>query len=1005
MKSKLNWKFLLGTGCLLLISSLGSFVFAGGINPSGNHPETGIYAGYQKLAGNVSGQVTDDQKNPVAGVSVFVKGSSAGTITDDQGKYSIPANAGDVLVFSSIGFETSEIKYKGQKTLNIMLVNTSSSLDQVVAIGYGTTTRKEVTGSVTTLKAADFNKGTVVNPIGLIQGKVPGLSITRSNGSDPNGGYQILLRGLNTLSGGKQPLIIVDGIIGTNTLAMLDPNEIESVDVLKDGSAGSIYGTRATNGVILITTKKAKQGAVRYELTTNLSTDVPAEHRRFFNADEYRKVVQDYYPDLLQSLDKGASTNWMKEITRSPVSQQYSFAATGGTDKINFRADLYYKDNQGIVKRSSAKTLTPSIIVSSTGLNGRLKIDARLMYSFIKREGGNNNAIFQATVRNPTWPVYDSTDAGHGGYYTVTSASLQPNPVAMINEHVRNTEEQLFSGDLMASYKLFDALKLNLHYSYNSDQDYTGDYMTRYYPDLGTNGEANVSTNFTHDILFEPGVEYKKSFGSHNLQAVGGYSYFENQYEFLGADNHDFPLDDFSYYNIGAGSALGQGLAAMSSSKSSNKLISFFGRVMYNYKQKYLFSASARYEGSSRFGINNKWGMFPSVSVGWRITEEEFARNIPVLSTLKLRAGYGVTGNQDIPNYQSISRVGTTSRLFYNNGEWLNSYAPSGNPNPDLRWEKKGEFDAGIDFGLWNNRITGTFDYYTRRVSDLLWNYSVPVPPNVFPTTYANVGIMQNRGIELSLTADVVRAGRFNWATTILYSRNRNKLVSFSNAARGYKLDFLKVNPVNGTWSQLVLEGQPVGNFVAPIYLGVKDNGEAIYKDVNNDGKIDVASTDDREIVGNAYPKFELGWTNQIRYGRFDLSFFFRGVFGHSLVNYERALYENWKPLLSGTNLVKSILDYPDYTGVTTYDSRYVEKASYIKFENLALGYTIRMPNVGSLRVYASCQNLFTVTDYKGVDPEVPISNFDLRPAVNGVENLNYYPYTKTFLIGANLNF
>ena len=366
MKSKLNWKILHATGCLLIVSSLGSFAFAGDMNTIGVYSGSVTDIRNGKVAANLSGQVTDDQKNPVAGVSVSIKGTATGTTTDDQGRYSIQANEGEIIIFSSIGFETSEIKYRGQKTLNIVLANASSGLDEVVAIGYGTTTRKEVTGSVTTLKAADFNKGTVVNPIGLIQGRVPGLSITKSNGSDPNGGYQILLRGLNTLSGGKQPLIIVDGIVGTNTLDMLDPNEIESVDVLKDGSAGSIYGTRATNGVILITTRKAKQGAVRYELTTNLSTDVPAEHRRFFNAGEYRKVVRDYYPDLLQSLDKGASTNWMKEITRSPVSQQYSFAATGGTDKINFRADLYYKDNEGIVKRSSAKTLTPTIFVSNS---------------------------------------------------------------------------------------------------------------------------------------------------------------------------------------------------------------------------------------------------------------------------------------------------------------------------------------------------------------------------------------------------------------------------------------------------------------------------------------------------------------------------------------------------------------------------------------------------------------------------------------------------------------
>jgi TonB-linked SusC/RagA family outer membrane protein len=954
----------------------------------------------------VTGTVTDKQGNPLQDVSVKIKGSSTGTTTDKNGNFTINVEKGQVIEISFVGYSNQEITYTGQSNLVIQMDVGYQSMDEVVAIGYGTTTKKEVTGSVTTLKADDFNKGAILNPIGLIQGKVPGLAITRTDGSDPNGGFQILLRGLNTLAGGKQPLIIVDGIVGTNTLDMIDPNEIESVDVLKDGSAASIYGTRATNGVILITTKRPKIGKVSYEFSNQLSTEVLSEKSRFFSPAEFRTVVKEYYPNLVETLDKGYNTNWLKEITRKPLRQQYSFSASGGTENINFRANLFYKDDQGIVKKTGAKTMTPSIFVSSTGLNGRLKVDARLMYSFIKREGaGNNNAIFQAVVRNPTEPVYDSSDVIHGGYYTVVNSSGQLNPVAMINEHTNNIEEQAFAGDVMASYKIWEALKVNVHYSYNSNQNFQGTYYGKYYPELGTNGDATVSTRFNHNILFEPGLEYKKTFGGHKITAMAGYSYFENQNESLGANNYDFAVEDFSYNNIGAGSALGSGLAGMSSNKNSNKLISFYGRVMYNYREKYLLSASARYEGSSRFGANNKWGLFPSVSVGWRVTEENFAKNLSWLSSLKLRAGYGVTGNQDIDNYLSISRIQTTNRLFYYNGQWLNTYAPASNPNADLKWEKKGEFDVGVDFGLFKNRLTGTFDFYSRRVSDLLWNYDVPVPPNVYPTTFANVGIMENHGIELSLSADIVKSKTLTWNTTVLYSQNKNKLVSFSDAVRGYKLDFLKVNPVNGTWSQLILEGQPIGNFVAPLYIGLDSTGEAIYKDFDGDGKIDVGSQDDRTIVGNAYPKFTLGWTNEIRYKQFDLSFFFRGVFGHSLVNYERALYENWKSLVNGRNIVKSVLDNPDYQGINVYDSRYVEKASYIKLEYITIGYNFKLTKQNMLRVYATAQNLLTITDYKGVDPEVPISNFDLRPAVNGIENLNYYPYTRTFLLGFNINF
>lgn len=978
--------------CLLLILMFSSF-------------SPGISDKIPDRVDKVSGIVTDNNGVPLSGISITIKGSKTGVSTDNDGHFTININTGQTLVFSSVGYETTEVKYTGQSTIDVSLKIVATQLNEVVAIGYGTVKKKDVTGAVTSIKEDDFNKGSVINPMGLIQGKVPGLSITRTSGSNPNGGYQILLRGLNTLSGGKSPLIIVDGIIGENMLSMLDPNEIESVDVLKDGSAASIYGTRATNGVILITTKRAKAGQVSYDFRTYGSTERIAEKSRFFTPEEYRKTLEKYYPDLQTVLDAGHSTDWLKEITRKPVSQYYSFSATGGTSTLNFRADLYYKKDQGIVKNSEATTVTPSIFVSATGLDGKLKIDTRLIYSNIKRKGGNTNAIFQAVVRNPTQPVYDSTDISHGGYYTDITSSGQLNPVAMINELQNDVTGNFFTGDVLASYKIIPSLKFNIHYSFNTHQRYSGTYQTKYFPELGTNGNATVSSSSDADQLFEPGFEFKMKKGDHNIQAIGGYSYYEYKTQGLDINNYDFPVESFSYNNIEAGSALGLGLASMDNNKASNKLISFYARVIYNFQQKYLLSLSGRYEGSSKFGVNNKWGFFPAISAGWRITEENFAKGIHWLNSLKLRAGYGVTGNQDIPNYQSISRISTTNRLFYYNGQWLNSYAPSSNPNPNLKWEKKGEFDVGIDFSLFQYRLSGTLDYYNRRVSDLLWNYTVPVPPNVYPTTYTNVGVISNKGFEASLTGTIVKSSNFEWESTVLYSQNKNKLVSFSDAPRGYKLDFLQVNPVNGTWSQLILEGQPIGNFVAPIYTGLDEDGMPIYKDVNGDGKIDAASQDDRAIVGNAYPKFNLGWTNQFKYKKFDFTFFFRGVFGHSLVNYERALYENWKPFLNSRNVVRSILDNPGYKGDNVYDSRYVEKASYVKLDNITLGYTTKFQGKNQVRVYATCQNLFTITNYKGVDPEVSIGSFDLRPAVNGIENLNYYPYTITILLGVNVNF
>lgn len=953
---------------------------------------------------NITGKVVSEQALPVGGATIEVKQTGVTTVTNNSGEFSIALQKGQTLVISSVGFETLEFSYKGEASPSILLKTAFAQLDEVVAVGYGTVTKKEVTGAVVTVKAKDFNKGDMSNPMGLIQGKVPGLSINKAGGSDPNSGYQIQLRGLNTLSAGKSPLIIVDGVMDVN-LSTIDPNQIESFDVLKDGSAAAIYGTRATNGVILITTKRASIGEVKYEINTFISTEKIVEDNRYLSADEYRQTIQQYYPSMTY-LDKGQDTKWMDQVTRTPINQNYSFSASGGTKKINFRANLYYKADQGILKNSDTKTFTPSIFVSQTGLNDRLKIDYRLSYSLIKRNFANYGAMGQATWRNPTEPVYDPADVAHAGYYTVTTSSGYLNPVAMLDQGVNDRDDGNMIGDINASFKILPDLKAVLHGAYNSFRSYGGTYKTKYYPEVGTDGYATAASNYNSNFLIEPGLEYKKKFGNHNLQLIGGYSYYENQGNTLSNYNYNFDLDDFSYYNIGSGYALTAGLAGMSTNKSVNKLIAFYGRAIYNFNEKYLLSVSLRHEGSSRFGENNKWGNFPAVSVGWRINEEDFIKNTTWISNLKLRLGYGVTGNQDIANYLSLSRIAVGNRQFFYAGNWTNTYRPASNPNPDLKWEKKAEYNAGLDFGFFNNRLSGSIDYYIRKVSDLLWSYAVPVPPNVYNSTYANVGTMQNTGIEIALNGDIIRSRDLTLSTNVIYSSNRNKLISFSDPSKGYTLQYLKINPAATTWTQLVLEGQPLGNFMAPIYLGADANGNAIYKDVNKDGVINTESELDRENVGNAYPKYELGWNTSLQYKNFDFSFFFRGVFGQSLLNYERVFYESWKPFLSGRNILKSTLtNTPEYKGQNTYDNRFVEKASFIKLNNVSIGYTLNLRKGNTIHFFATGQNLMTISDYSGADPEAIINDFNLSTATSGNENLSYFPFTKTFTIGFNYKF
>lgn len=954
----------------------------------------------------ISGKVSDAQGQPLAGVSVSVRESNTTTQSDSQGNFSLAVQKGQTVSFTMVGYESKEIVYQQPSDLTFQLQISYGTLEEVVAVGYGTVTKKEVTGSVVTVKAKDFNKGDVNNPMGLVQGKVPGLTITKVQGSDPNQGFQIQLRGLNTLSGGRGPLVIVDGIQGNNTLNMIDPNDIESIDVLKDGSAAAIYGTRATNGVILITTKRPEVGNVKFELNNFVSTEVKAEDKRSLTAAEYRDVLAQYYPDR-QYLDKGEDTDWFKEVTRSPINQNWSFSASGGTRKINYRAGLYYRVDEGLVQRTSARTLTPSLFVSQTGANDKLKIDYRLMYSHVKRQWANPGVLSQAAWRNPTESVFDPADQAHGGYYTVVTASGYMNPVAMIREREDDVDDRFLSGDINASYQLFKGFKLTMHGSYNSKQNYAGMYQSRYYPDLGMNGNAVVYTTYTNDVLFEPGFEYKKNFKGHNIQAIGGYSYFENQYRQLWANNYNFDLDNFSYNNLGSGYALTDGLADMTTNRNENLLIAFYGRVIYSFLDKYLLAASVRHEGSSRFGANNKWGTFPAISAGWRLNEEDFMKSMPWVSNLKLRVGFGVTGNQDIPNYLSLSRLSVSSRQMYYNGQWINTYQPASNPNPDLKWERKQEYNAGIDFGLWKNRLSGSIDYYQRRITDLLWWYAVPVPPNVYNNMYANVGSMENKGLEVQLNYDVIRSKDLTVNTSINYARNRNKLLSFSDKDRGYELQYLKVNPAATTWTQFVEEGKPLGNLMAPIFLGVDPAGNAIYEDVNKDGTVNVESELDRRVVGNAYPKFEMGWSGSVQYKNFDLSFFVRGVFGQSMLNYERVFYENWQPLLNGRNILKSKLDnYPEYTGIPTYDSRFVEKASFVKLNNVSVGYNFKVGKAKNpFRVFATGQNLLVITGYSGTDPEMPISEMNTNTSVGGTENLTYYPFAKTFSLGFNFKF
>ncbi|MCB8994138.1 MAG: SusC/RagA family TonB-linked outer membrane protein [Bacteroidales bacterium] len=946
----------------------------------------------------VTGIVRDFKSNdPLPGVNVRVKGTQTGTITSLNGSYSIQVAAGASLIFSYIGYDDIEQAVENQEKIDVLLKESLENLDEVVVIGYGSATKKEITGSITSLKSDDFNKGAYNDAMGLIQGKVAGLVITKPDGADPMAGYEIILRGTNTLTSGQGPLIIIDGVAGAD-LKNLNFEDVESVDVLKDGSAAAIYGTRGTNGVILISTKRAKTGETSIEYSSQVIAQVNPRSVRTLSPDEFRYAIQTYAPDKVGSI-YGASTDWFKEITRSiPVSQKHSLAISGGTDKFSHRTTFNIENNQGLLKDNEAKRYLFKTNIHQNALEGHLEMDYNFIMGIRDYKPANYDLFYQAFIQNPTQPVYDPSNTAYGGYSSLPGIEYY-NPVAMLKERQRSGKSNDLGQNVRATLNLIPGLKWVNFISYEGSSWEENSYRTQYYPSrIGRNGEAEISNGGNHNLQYESTVNYSRSFNKHNIQALGGYTYQEFGSNSSYMINSGFDTDIYGVNNIGAGSALQEGMGEMGSYKESNKLISFFGRLMYNYDGKYLASASFRREGSSRFGINNKWGSFPALSLGWRLKKESFMENVTWLNDLKLRAGYGVTGNQDFANYKSMILMGRAGKFFYN-GAWINSYQPVSNPNPDLRWEKKQEFNIGADFSVLNNRLGGSLDYYYRTSKDLLYTYNVAVPPYLYKELFTNLGTISNQGVELSLNGRPLERGNIQWNTIFTFTKNINKLKKFSNDEFTNK--YIDIGWIGGAIplnSQRIEEGQSLGNFYGPVWLNVNEYGLDQFKNANPIGKVNPS---DWEVMGNAYPFAVIGWSNSVTFKNWDFNMSLRSNIGGKVLNLYRLYYENWQNI--GTkNIVHTQLENPEFVGNAIYSSKYVEDATFLKLDNISIGYNlkIRQKYIKSLRLSLLAQDVFCITGYKGLDPEVNLSG--LEP---GIERLSYYPRTTSVTFGLNISF
>jgi TonB-linked SusC/RagA family outer membrane protein len=990
----------------------------------------------KRIDRDISGVVLNEKKEPVVGASVFIQGTSIGTTTDASGKFrlSVPGNETVKLEISYVGYKTQTIEVNANTaSVNVTMNTSAGGMDEVIVIGYGTQRKGDVTSAVASVKAENFIKGSVRDAGQLIQGKVAGLTVVNPSG-DPTGSSQIILRGQSTLMGVNQnPLVLIDGVPGD--LRMITPQDIESIDVLKDGSAAAIYGTRGTNGVIFITTKRASgNNKVSVDYGTFGSVQTIARKLDMSTAEDIRAQVAAGQRQN-QLIDQGASTDWLKEITRTPFSQDHNLTIRGGNSTTNYLASLNYNNAQGMFLKSYNQLFSGRFDMNHSMFNNKLKINVNAFSSSRKLNGFNTGQYLQALRQNPTAPVKNPD----GTWFQELTKFEYQSPVSDLMESDGQTNEVLtrFNGSL--AYTPVKGLKLSALFSYSKWMQEYGYAETKQHVSTlrdNRNGYAREGGAGSIDRLTELTAEYSRSFSNHNLSLLGGYSYQENDYNNHNMENWDFPTDIFSWHNIALGRAISSGDFAnlIRTARTETNLVGLFSRFTYNYDQKYLFMASIRREAASQlYGTNNKWGTFPAVSVGWRISRESFMDGQNIINDLKLRAGYGVTGSQPSTLFSGVALLRYRD-FVYSYGTWIQTLEPSQNPNPDLKWEEKREMNIGLDFSLLNNRISGSIDVYNRQIHNLLYLFEVPSPPNLHPLTLANVGTLENKGLEISLNFVPVSKKDFQWNSTLNFSTNSNKLKSISNDIYQTSTDYIRVGaifPPIQTFSHLLRVGGPVGDFYGYKVLDIGNDpadvanyGKWIYE--GRDGKpVNYSSFgksfEDKKVIGNGLPKYYLAWNNNFQYKNWDLAITQRGAFKFQVANLQRMMFEN--PTQAQYNLLKNAYDpvfgKTQLKAPVEFNSYYIENGDFWKIDNITLGYNVKntgLKYIRSARFYIATLNTFIITGYKGIDPEVSLRN----PTSNaqsgvvqvptsgldpGMDSPFKYPTTRSFSVGLNVSF
>ena len=986
----------------------------------------------------VTGTVTDESGEPLIGASVIVPGTTLGASTDIDGNFKLNVAQGKKIRVSYVGYVTQEVTVKGNN-LRITLKEDNELLDEVVVIGYGTMKKKDLTGSITTVNSKDLNVGSYTDPGQLLQGKVPGLVVVQN--SDPNGGVNSMtLRGASTLNGSTSPLYVVDGIPGVD-LNLIPPADIESIDVLRDASATAIYGSKAANGVIIVTTKRGEEGPARVSYQGYVSWDRIANDHKMMNAAQLRELAAEMDYEL--DYDLGYDTNWQKEVQRTGFAHNHNLSISGGGKSTTYNASVNYIERDGVIRGSGNNLFTARAYVETKLLKERLLLGVGINGNVrnewgVNDRGTNGRSVYSAMYYySPLVPTKDEDGNwfSHGKRFTQNY-----NPLNMINENTSRKDLKRYQVTGKAQFKIIDGLFLNANFSYENNNWNFKTYKTSKaeFLDAGQkNGYAERSNATDIKKLMEIYGNWDKTFKDvHKVALMAGYSWEQGDYnDGFGAKGYDFYDDQLGWENIGAANSFVSN-PIWANVKWTKRMISFYGRANYSYDSKYLFQVALRRDGASVFGSNNRWATFPSASLAWRLSEEDWLRPLGELGDFKIRAGWGMSGNSDgFDSLTSRSYFAVSADRFQyvdpSTGE-LGEYKyvnVARNQNDNLKWETTTMLNLGLDFSFLNGRINGVIEYYNKDTKDMIWDYSVPTTHYIFDKMTANVGRMRNRGVEVTINAVPIQ-GPFTWTTSLNLSHNKNKIVSISNPAAGFNAGILnQYDPNLPEFSsfdrasiQRIIEGQPIGTFFTYKWAGYNENGESVFYQydksdadtfgdviVDEDGN-PVLTTDpaakDRVIVGNAQPKLTMGWNNTLTWKNWDLNLFFTGVFGQTIYNEPRAFYSWTGNVTSGRNVLADLRDYVDLRDKhSQYPSdRWLENGSYFKLSTVTLGYTFRNCFKGWLRevrVYVSANNVFTITNYKGRDPEINLGG--LTPGCD--TRSDHYPRTRQILVGLNVNF